>query len=167
MAKTVKGSKDAAPPLVIGLGDPGMTPLLRAGLGGLAASLRAISRSSRSPATRVRAQAGTTTERAAPRPLQTSELKLPGKGTSIMSLHVFGAIVTANGTAANNRGLTEGNITTLQKLVWKGHVHTTVSAEAIRFALRRRLAEVEDCNRTYNDEICANTWADPKWLLAT
>jgi CRISPR-associated protein Cas8a1/Csx13 len=29
-------------PLVIGLGDPGMTPLLRAGLGGLAASLRAM-----------------------------------------------------------------------------------------------------------------------------
>jgi CRISPR-associated protein Cst2 len=54
-----------------------------------------------------------------------------------MSLHVFGAIVTANGTAANNRGLTEGNVTTLQKLVWNGHVHTTVSAEAIRFALRR------------------------------
>jgi CRISPR-associated protein Cas8a1/Csx13 len=45
MAKAVKKTKSvvAAPPLVIGLGDPGMTPLLRAGLGGLAASLRAIS----------------------------------------------------------------------------------------------------------------------------
>ncbi|HVY62873.1 MAG TPA: type I-MYXAN CRISPR-associated Cas8a1/Cmx1 [Planctomycetota bacterium] len=32
----------ATPPLVIGLSDPGMTPLLRAGLGGLAAALRAI-----------------------------------------------------------------------------------------------------------------------------
>ncbi len=44
MAKALKNAKNtaAAPPLVIGLGDPGMTPLLRAGLGGLAASLRAI-----------------------------------------------------------------------------------------------------------------------------
>ena len=43
MAKGVKESKSlaVAAPLVIGLGDPGMTPLLRAGLGGLAASLRA------------------------------------------------------------------------------------------------------------------------------
>ena len=80
-----------------------------------------------------------------------------------MSLHVFGAIVTANGTAANNRGLTEGNVTTLQKLVWKGHVHTTVSAEAIRFALRRRLAEVEDCNRSYDDDARANNWADAEF----
>jgi CRISPR-associated protein Cst2 len=78
-----------------------------------------------------------------------------------MSLHVFGAIVTANGTAANNRGLNEGNVTTLQKLVWNGRVHTTVSAEAIRFALRRRLAEVEACNRNYNDDTRANEWKDP------
>lgn len=53
-----------------------------------------------------------------------------------MSLHIFGAIVTGHGCAANNRGETEGNITTLQKLLWKGQVHTTVSAEAIRWALR-------------------------------
>jgi CRISPR-associated protein Cst2 len=80
-----------------------------------------------------------------------------------MSLHVFGAIVTANGTAANNRGLTEGNVTTLQKLVWNGHVHTTVSAEAIRFALRRRFAEGEACNRNYNDDARTNEWKDPKF----
>ena len=80
-----------------------------------------------------------------------------------MSLHVFGAIVTANGTAANNRGLTEGNVTTLQKLVWNGHVHTTVSAEAVRFALRRRLADVEPCNRTYDDDTRANKWVDPQF----
>lgn len=77
-----------------------------------------------------------------------------------MSLHVFGAIVTANGTAANNRGLTEGNITTLQKLVWNGQVHTTVSAESIRFALRRRLAESEECNRNYDEASRTNTWQD-------
>jgi CRISPR-associated protein Cst2 len=50
--------------------------------------------------------------------------------------HLFGNIVTRCGTAANNRGEAERNITTLQKLWWQGETHTTVSAEAIRWALR-------------------------------
>jgi CRISPR-associated protein Cst2 len=79
-----------------------------------------------------------------------------------MTIHVFGAILTPLGTAANNRGLTEGNTTTLQKLVWHGQVHTTVSAESIRFALRRRLAEAEEqgTNRRYNDAQRVNEWQD-------
>ncbi len=79
-----------------------------------------------------------------------------------MSIHVFGAIVTHHGTAANNRAETEGNITTLQKLLWFGRVHSSVSAEAIRFALRRRLAEAESrgTNRTWDEDIRVNTWAD-------
>jgi CRISPR-associated protein Cst2 len=80
-----------------------------------------------------------------------------------MSLHVFGAILTTYGTAANNRGVTEGNTTTLQKLIWNGQVHTTVSAETIRFALRRRLATVEPCNRTYHDDERLNGWKDPQF----
>src|SRR3954451_14156201 len=64
-----------------------------------------------------------------------------------MSLHIFGAIVTHHGTAANNRAETEGNITTLQKLLWFGRTHSSVSAEAIRFALRRRLGDHEETNR--------------------
>jgi CRISPR-associated protein Cst2 len=80
-----------------------------------------------------------------------------------MTLHVFGAIVTGHGTAANNRGITEGNITTLQKLLWKQQVHTTMSAETIRFALRRYLGEHEGCNRTYNETERTNTWADPEF----
>lgn len=84
-----------------------------------------------------------------------------------MTLHVFGAIVTANGTAANNRGMTEGNHTTLQKLMWNGEVHTTVSAESIRFALRRRLGETEKTNRIYNEEGRVNDWRDPKFVRWT
>lgn len=80
-----------------------------------------------------------------------------------MTIHVFAAIVTGNGTAANNRGLTEGNMTTLQKLLWHGEVHTTVSAEAIRFALRRRLQEVEACNRVFDEDKHVNTWTDAKF----
>ena len=53
-----------------------------------------------------------------------------------MTQHISGNIVTHHGPAANNRGENEGNLTTLQKLLWKGAVHTTVSAEAIRWAVR-------------------------------
>ena len=85
-----------------------------------------------------------------------------------MALHVFAAFVTPLGTASNNRGVTEGNVTTLQKLIWEGQVHTTVSAEAIRFALRRRLAEAgEACNRTYDEEERTNAWVDAKFARWT
>lgn len=77
-----------------------------------------------------------------------------------MSLHVFGAIVTHLGTAANNRAETDGNITTLQKLLWQGKVHSSVSAEAIRFALRRRLAVSEPTNRTWDEDERVNSWKD-------
>jgi CRISPR-associated protein Cst2 len=50
--------------------------------------------------------------------------------------HLFGNILTTYGTAANNRGENEGNTTTLQKLNWKGDTHSSVSSEAIRWALR-------------------------------
>jgi CRISPR-associated protein Cst2 len=82
-----------------------------------------------------------------------------------MSLHIFGAIVTHHGTAANNRAETEGNITTLQKLLWFGRVHSTVSAEAIRFAIRRRLGEKEETNRYWVETgpKARNEWRDDKF----
>lgn len=72
-----------------------------------------------------------------------------------MSLHVFANIVTAFGTAANNRGDNQGgNITTLQKLIWLGDTHTTVSAEAVRFAFRRRLKSAGlECNRHWAEHL--------------
>ncbi|MCG6157255.1 type I-B CRISPR-associated protein Cas7/Cst2/DevR [Rubinisphaera margarita] len=79
-----------------------------------------------------------------------------------MSLHLFANVVTPFGTAANNRAETEGYITTLQKLIWKGEPHSTVSAEAIRFALRRLLADAEKSgtNRHWNEDARANEWKD-------
>ncbi|MBF0502356.1 MAG: type I-B CRISPR-associated protein Cas7/Cst2/DevR [Candidatus Riflebacteria bacterium] len=81
-----------------------------------------------------------------------------------MSLHVFGAIVTHHGCAANNRGESEGNITTLQKLLWKGQIHSTVSAEAIRWAVRyfwqSRSLQV---NRKWVDEKDDHEWQDQTW----
>ena len=79
-----------------------------------------------------------------------------------MSLHLFGNIVTHHGTAANNRGENEGNLTTLQKLIWHGQVHSTVSAEAIRFALRRRMLEDrQNLNRVWDEDARCNRWQDP------
>ena len=80
-----------------------------------------------------------------------------------MSLHVFANFVTQFGTAANNRAENEGNITTLQKLLWMGETHSTVSAEAIRFAIRRRLADWEETNRRYDEAERANRWTDPQF----
>jgi CRISPR-associated protein Cst2 len=79
-----------------------------------------------------------------------------------MSLYVFANIVTPFGTAANNRAETDGNITTLQKLIWQGQSHSTVSAEAIRFALRRLLAgiEKEGTNRVWDENGRVNKWRD-------
>jgi CRISPR-associated protein Cst2 len=78
-----------------------------------------------------------------------------------MSLHVFANFVTPFGTAANNRAETEGNITTLQKILWQGETHSTVSAEAIRFALRRRLSmNGEPTNRSWNEDSRTNEWQD-------
>ncbi len=71
-----------------------------------------------------------------------------------MAKHLFGIVVTAHGIAANNRAETEGNITTLQKILWKGEVHTTVSAEAIRFAIRwywQRAMGEDKLNRVWKD----------------
>lgn len=82
-----------------------------------------------------------------------------------MTVHIFAAVVTGYGTAANNRGETEGNTTTLQKLIWKGAVHTTVSAEAIRFEARKHLAEMETtgANRTWNEDTRTNDWQKPSF----
>jgi CRISPR-associated protein Cst2 len=81
-----------------------------------------------------------------------------------MSIHVFGSIITSPGIAANNRGETEGNITTLQKLLWKGQVHTTVSSEALRWAIRFYWQnQGMDVNRKWNMEKDDHEWIDPSW----
>lgn len=67
--------------------------------------------------------------------------------------HLFGNILTHYGTAANNHGENEGNITPLQKLWWEGETHSTVSAEAIRWALRYYWQRTGySVNRCWNDD---------------
>jgi CRISPR-associated protein Cst2 len=83
-----------------------------------------------------------------------------------VSWHLFGIIATRFGIAANNRGETEGNITTLQKILWRGDVHTTVSAEAVRWAIRyywQMTGRGSELNRTWNDETMRNDWRDERF----
>lgn len=83
-----------------------------------------------------------------------------------MSKHLFGLVVTHYGPAANNRGENEGNITTLQKLLWKGEVCTTVSAEAIRWAIRYHFQKSlgnDSVNRRWNEETGDHNWQDQNW----
>ncbi len=83
-----------------------------------------------------------------------------------MTFHLFGNILTAYGTAANNRGENDGHITTLQKIYWKNEVHTTVSAEAIRWALRyywQTSGNGCEVNRRWDDEKNDNVWQEPNF----
>jgi len=50
--------------------------------------------------------------------------------------YLYGTILTSEAVAANNRGDNIGNTTTLQKVFHQDDLHSSVSAEAIRFAIR-------------------------------
>lgn len=81
-----------------------------------------------------------------------------------MSKHLFGTIITHHGIAANNRGDTEGHITTLQKILWTGQVHSTVSAEAIRWGIRYYWQRSGyPVNRVWNEFKGDHEWRDPDW----
>lgn len=64
--------------------------------------------------------------------------------------YLYGTVLTGEAVAANNRGDNIGNTTTLQKVFHQDDLHTSVSAEAIRFALRYRFQlEGLKVNRSY------------------
>ncbi len=79
--------------------------------------------------------------------------------------NLFGNILTAYGVAANNHGDNDGkNVSKLQKLLWHGETHTTVSAEAIRWSLRytwQRQGKL--VNRVWNPAISDYEWQDPNF----
>ena len=78
--------------------------------------------------------------------------------------NLFGNILTAYGVAANNRGENDGNLSKLQKLLWHGETHTTVSAEAIRWSLRYTWQRQGlPVNREWNPLILKSTWQDPNF----
>lgn len=65
--------------------------------------------------------------------------------------YLYGTVLTGQAVAANNRGDNVGNTTTLQKVFVNDDLHTSVSAEAIRFAIRYRFQlQGLGPNRTYD-----------------
>jgi CRISPR-associated protein Cst2 len=78
--------------------------------------------------------------------------------------YLYGTVLTSEAVAANNRGDNLGNTTTLQKVFHHDDVHTSVSAEAIRFAFRYRFQlEEMKTNRTYNPATAKVKYIDDKW----
>ena len=77
--------------------------------------------------------------------------------------YLYGTILTNEAVAANNRGDNIGNTTTLQKVFHQDDLHTSVSAESIRFALRYRF-QLEDLpvNRSYDPEADKLNYQDEK-----
>jgi len=51
-------------------------------------------------------------------------------------MHLFGTVLTPQAVASNNRGESEGTVATLQKVIRNGDLYSTVSSEAVRYALR-------------------------------
>lgn len=79
--------------------------------------------------------------------------------------YLYGTVLTSEAVAANNRGDNIGNTTTLQKVFHRDDLHTSVSGEAIRFALRYRF-QLEDLpvNRTYNPDTGKVRFVDSEWI---
>lgn len=77
--------------------------------------------------------------------------------------YLYGTILTGEAVAANNRGDNIGNTTTLQKVFHQDDLHTSVSAEAIRFAIRYRFQlERLPVNREYDPEMGKLIYEDEK-----
>ncbi|HJV47153.1 MAG TPA: DevR family CRISPR-associated autoregulator [Bacillota bacterium] len=77
--------------------------------------------------------------------------------------YLYGTILTNEAVAANNRGDNMGNTTTLQKVFHYDELHTSVSAEAIRFAIRYRFQlEGLPVNRNYDANGGKLTFEDEK-----
>ncbi|MEO1376501.1 MAG: DevR family CRISPR-associated autoregulator, partial [Cyanobacteria bacterium J06635_10] len=78
--------------------------------------------------------------------------------------YLYGTILTGEAVAANNRGDNIGNTTTLQKVFHQDDVHTSVSAEAIRFGWRYRFQQEnsELVNRSYDSGTGKLSYKDDK-----
>jgi CRISPR-associated protein Cst2 len=77
--------------------------------------------------------------------------------------YLYGTILTSESVAANNRGDNIGNTTTLQKVFHQDDLHTSVSAESIRFAIRYRFQlEGMKVNREYDSSVGKLEYVDEK-----
>ena len=80
-----------------------------------------------------------------------------------MSKYLTATMLTHLDIASNNRGENSGNCTTLQQVEGDGASFSIVSADCIRYGLRRQMAE-DGCmlDRTWDDDTKTNVWKDAK-----
>lgn len=80
-----------------------------------------------------------------------------------MTMHLFGTVITSQAVAHNNRGESEGTVSTLQKVIRNGDIYSTVSSEAIRYGLRECwLGDASlKLNRTVSHD--GSEWADKEF----
>jgi CRISPR-associated protein Cst2 len=80
-----------------------------------------------------------------------------------MTMHLFGTVLTPQAVAHNNRGESEGTVSTLQKVIRNGDLYSTVSSEAIRYALRE--AWLDDADLKLNRKVSpdGSEWEDKEF----
>src|SRR5437016_2960995 len=83
-----------------------------------------------------------------------------------MTMHLFGTVLTPQAVAHNNRGESEGTVSTLQKVIRNGDLYSTVSSEAIRYALREGwLADAGlELNRRVGQASVNTDGSDSTWI---
>jgi CRISPR-associated protein Cst2 len=80
-----------------------------------------------------------------------------------MTMHLFGTIITSQAVAHNNRGESEGTVSTLQKVIRNGDLYSTVSSEAIRYALREGWQADPKLKLNRTISLDGNKWADKEF----
>jgi CRISPR-associated protein Cst2 len=80
-----------------------------------------------------------------------------------MTMHLFGTVLTPQAVAHNNRGESEGTVSTLQKVIRDGELYSTVSSEAIRYALRECWKDDETLELNRRVSHNGSEWADKEF----
>lgn len=80
-----------------------------------------------------------------------------------MTMHLFGTVLTPQAVAHNNRGENEGTISTLQKVIRDGDIYSTVSSEAIRYALREGWLDDDSLKLNRHVSHRGSDWTDKEF----
>lgn len=80
-----------------------------------------------------------------------------------MTMHLFGTVITGQAVAHNNRGESEGTVSTLQKVIRHGDLYSTVSSEAIRYALRESWLDDSELKLNRKVSHTGSEWKDKEF----
>ena len=80
-----------------------------------------------------------------------------------MTMHLFGTVLTSQAVAHNNRGESEGTVSTLQKVIRNGELFSTVSSEAIRYAMRESWLDDEKLELNRRVSHNGSEWTDKEF----